>query len=256
MLPEILRGIASKLYVRAFRRHGVAIKINSRRYRVSSRVARGIPRRMDPPALRCWLELVRGRQAAIDAGANVGIWSVLAAAEMPAGARILAIEPSPVSYEILADCARVARGPARIIPVHGALSDHAGRARFTLDGPAAATNRLSTPSENGTSVEVPLFTLDALVAEQGLTPAVMKVDVEGAELLLLRGARATMREARPVVVLELHWGRELGATPQSLFDLTREYGYDVHDEGGLVIDSPETLAAQNFVILRPSSRRP
>ncbi len=119
-----------------------------------------------------------------------------------------------------------------------------------LDGPSAATNRLGASADKGESVDVPVMTLDEVLEAQGLTPSVMKVDVEGAELLLLRGASSTLRVARPVIVLELHWGRSLGATPESILKLTREYDYVLCGAGGRV-DSAEALLAQNFVIMRP-----
>jgi FkbM family methyltransferase len=252
MLPASMRRVARAIYVGAFKRRGVPIEINSKRYRVSSSVARGIPRRIDAPALPHWLGLVRGRESAVDAGANIGVWSVLAAAEMPAGARIVAVEPAPASFEILEDCARVSEGPARIIPVRGALGDHVGTTRLVLDSPSAATNRISEDPSQGNTVEVPLLTIDVLLAEHALSPAAIKIDVEGAELLVLRGARQTMRDARPVVVLELHWGRDLGAHPQAILDVAGEYRYTLHDDDGRIVASSDALLRQNFVIMRPA----
>ena len=256
MLRKAIREIARAVYVRAFRRRGVVVRINSRRYRVSSSIARGLPPRIDAPALRYWLEAVRGQKVAVDAGANVGIWSILAAREMPAGATILAIEPSPATFQILADCARVADGPATIIPFQGALGDHRGAARFIIDGPSSATNHLGTSSDEGKSVEVALVSLDEVLATRGLNPSVIKVDVEGAELLLLRGAGSTMRRLRPTVVLELHWGRELGSTPKAILQLAREYRYVLADENGDPVETADALLAQNFVIMRPADPAP
>ena len=256
MLRQTLRRIASSVYVRAFRRRGVVVRINAKRYRVSSTIARGLPREIDAPALGHWLDAVRGQQVVVDAGANVGIWSILAAREMPAGATILAIEPSPATFQILADCARVADGPASIIPFQGALGDHRGTARLMLDAPSAATNRLGASSDEGDSVEVPLVSLDEILATHGLTPSVMKVDVEGAEVLLLRGASSTMRRVRPTVVLELHWGRELGSTPQAILQLAREYRYELADEKGNPVETADALLAQNFVVMRPAGTSP
>lgn len=247
----MIRGVARTLYTRLHRRRGVSIEINSRRYRVSSSIARGIPRRIDAPALRHWLDLVRGRATAIDAGANVGIWSVLAAAEMPASARILAVEPAPGSYEVLADCARVSEGPARIVPVHAALGDHVGTAHLEIDGLYAPTNRL-TQSASHHSVEVPLSTIDALVQEYALTPAAIKIDVEGAELLVLRGARHTMREVGPAFALELHWGSDMVPRPNVILELARDCNYAVYDDAGRAVTTPDVLLRQNFVIMRPA----
>ena len=249
---DLVRRAARALYTRIYRRRGVLIDINSKRYRVSSSVARGIPRSIDAPALRHWLALVRGCDAAVDAGANIGVWSVLAAAEMPQGARIVAIEPAPAAFEILADCARVADGHARIIPVHAALGDHGGVARLTLDGPIAATNRLSPESGGNPGTEVPLRTLDSVLAELTLDAAVIKIDVEGAELSVLRGASRTLTSVRPTVVLELHWFTELGVTPEAILELSREYRYALYGDDGRVVHEPEALLRENFVVMRPA----
>ena len=249
---ELMRRAARALYTRIHKRRGVVIDINSKRYRVSSTVARGIPRRIDAPALRHWLALARASESAIDIGANIGVWSVLAATEMRPGARILAVEPAPASFAILADCARVAEGPARIIPVQAALGDRAGAAWLTLDGPIAATNRLSAGPARAGAIEVPLRTLDSLLVEHELDPVVIKIDVEGAEVSVLRGARKTMTSARPTVVLELHWGGELGSSPEAILELSGEYGYALYEDSGRVVHDPQTLLRENFVVMRPA----
>jgi FkbM family methyltransferase len=217
---------------------------------VSASVARGVPREIAAPALQCWLDLVRGQNAAVDIGANIGIWSVMAAAEMPAGASVLAVEPAPASYDVLVDCARVAEGPARIIPVQCALGDRDGTAWLALDSPMAATNRLSNAS-GPQGVEVRLLTLDALLDAYHMVPAVIKVDVEGAELVVLRGAARTLCEARPTVVLELHWGRDLGAAPETILGIADEHGYTLNDGAGTVLADAEAVRARNFVIMLP-----
>lgn len=247
----IVRRTARWVYERLHARHGVAVSINGRSHRVSAMIARGIPSRIDSPALPVWLDFVRGRDAAVDAGANIGLWSVLAAAEMSPGGRLLAVEPGPGAFHVLTDCARVSEASARILPVHAALGDRGGVGFLKIDSPLAATNRLTDGDDEAGTVEVPLITLDELLFERQLTPAAIKIDVEGAELHVLRGARVTLREVRPLVVLELHWGGSMGVSPDALLDLASESRYALYDEANGPIASREALARRNFVIMRP-----
>jgi hypothetical protein len=53
-------------------------------------------------------------------------------------------------------------------------------------------------------VQVRAIRLDDLAREEGIRPDVLKIDVEGAELWVLQGAREILREARPLILLELH----------------------------------------------------
>lgn len=248
-----MRRYGRALYQRLHGRRGVLVEINGRRHRVSARVARGIPRHIDAPALPLWLDAVRDQHCVLDVGANIGIWSILAAARMRRGSRVIAVEPSPGSFEILRDCARVNDAPARIVPVHAALSDRPGTALLHLDQPTAPTNRLTRVGD-GATVPVRVMTVDGLCAEEGLRPGAIKMDVEGWELLVLGGARATLDRDRPLVVLELHWGGETNLQPEQILSFARSLGYILTPAAGSPIRDVDELLRQNFVLMRPSPR--
>ena len=55
---------------------------------------------------------------------------------------------------------------------------------------------------------VPVVTVDAVVERFGVSPHVIKIDVEGAEYAVLQGARATLLDARPTIALSLHSERQ------------------------------------------------
>jgi len=144
----------------------------------------------------------------LDVGANVGIFAVPVAEHLGAEGKVYAFEPAPDMAEELLQGAEAAGVADRIDLRQMAL----GAERSTLalrvdpDDPSDATKR-SLFVEGDVVAEVPVWPLDELVASGELTlqPRLnaVKIDVEGAEVLCLRGMRSTLGEQRPhLVVIE------------------------------------------------------
>lgn len=138
-----------------------------------------------------------------DVGANVGRWSraLLAAASAEGRAadlRLHAFEPDAGAY------ARLERAldgaPAILSPV--ALSDRHGTSAFHAVAPAAGTNSLHpAPGTTATAETVSTITLDSYAARSGVPRfALVKIDTEGHDLTVLRGARGLLAEHRIAVV--------------------------------------------------------
>ena len=136
-------------------------------------------------------------QTFFDIGANAGYFSLLWSRSVGASGRVVAVEPLPRNIEFL-ERHLAMNGISNVHVVRKAISDHRGTARFCVDG--HSTSRLS--DSGGLLVQV--TTLDDLVEELGCPPDVMKVDIEGAELELLRGAKQVLENDRPVIFLALH----------------------------------------------------
>jgi FkbM family methyltransferase len=131
---------------------------------------------------------------AVDAGANCGAHTITM---LSAGARVHAFEPNP-------ELARKLEGWGREnLTVHrAALSDRRGMATFYFaenDGYGSLRIRPHHPIRVVGSCQVPVWRLDDLE----LSPKLIKADVEGEEVSLLKGAWATLAGARPLVLVEL-----------------------------------------------------
>jgi FkbM family methyltransferase len=140
---------------------------------------------------------------AIDAGANLGWYSVLLARLSASQARVLAFEPEPANRALLQENLAL-NGADTVEVVPAALSDHAGTA--TLHRYAAKNlgrHALRAEGHSGTAIEVPLLTLDEALAQRGLERqpiAVLKADVEGHEPELLRGAAAALQRTQVLLM--------------------------------------------------------
>jgi len=146
----------------------------------------------------------------VDAGANIGYMTSLLAARVGPTGRVLAFEPHPMLAELLRrNVDEMARTfPKAPIEVHQvALSDSVGTARLLCPEEFSANQGLGFLSTGGDGVQVPTIRVDDLLGD-GVV-AVMKLDVEGHEPAVLRGASRLLGERRlRHVVFEDHHGSE------------------------------------------------
>jgi FkbM family methyltransferase len=167
---------------------------------------------------------------AVDIGAHAGQYALIMAARAGQAGTVVAFEPDPEARALLAR--NVALNPDVKPPIVEPLAV-AGQdgtvVLFSGAGSAQSSIARSAASAGGgravTEVTVGVTTLDRYLRERALTPAWVKIDAEGAEIRILRGARGVLAgDAR--IVCELHpyaWA-ELGDTFEDLLDLVGASG--------------------------------
>jgi FkbM family methyltransferase len=138
-----------------------------------------------------------------DIGANCGVFS--AACLISAhSVRVVAVEPDPVTFKVLESNLR----DYNSIVINKAVSDTAGTAELLIPNRGRATSTIVTVGSSTqmggirSAIRVETTTVDDLVAEYG-PPALIKVDVEGAEALVIRGAEKTLTEHSPILHIEV-----------------------------------------------------
>jgi FkbM family methyltransferase len=127
----------------------------------------------------------------LDVGANVGAYALLFGRWVRPGGRVYAFEPAPDTFEGLAGHVRLNGLEDVVTPVRAAVSARSGTGALVADG-VAGTNRLADAVDAGAQ-RVETVSIDDFCAREGIVPTLIKVDVEGAELDVLRGARETIR---------------------------------------------------------------
>lgn len=170
----------------------------------------GLP---DPMEMRFLLRFLAAGDVFVDVGAHLGLYTVLASS-VP-GVHVVALEPSTESFALLGENLELNGIGAEVTAVAAAAGSRPGRA--TLSTGADAMNGLVDGGRPGEEVEV--TTVDHLVADLGLPGvAAIKIDVEGAELDVLRGAAQVLRHRRPVLIVEVN-------DPEGIDAFARAEGY-------------------------------
>jgi FkbM family methyltransferase len=165
---------------------------------------------------------LRPGDAFLDVGANVGVYSLLAADLVGPDGRVEAVEPDATAAARLRE--NVARNGLLQVHVHEcAAADRDGAVEF-LQG-RGTQNRISAGLDAGERTSVPAIRLDELIGARRF--AMGKMDIEGAEPLALRGASPALAAANPPVWLLEFTGlmRAYGFSEEGVAGWLRERGY-------------------------------
>ena len=203
------------------------------------------------------LELLKPEDVALDIGANFGIWSLLAATRITDG-RIHAFEPVPDTARRLRD--HVELNDARAIEIHQlALGAEKGSMPFfaTTSGNSGASALVRRRAED-VEIRVEVVTLDDWIEREKIERIdLMKVDVEGAEMLVFRGARRLLSsESAPILFFEIDDDlcADFGTTARDVKQLLIDYGYAIyrwHEAGARVVSLDERQPHEDLFALKP-----
>ena len=187
--------------------------------------------------------LLRSGDVALDVGANQGAHTAVMAEAVGSTGAIFAFEPIPMLFHGLR--ARFKDQPfIRILPL--AISDTDATAKFFVNTTnvsfcSGLRNQDAFSRGTSSSMEIQTRRIDSLEFLNTSSIRLVKFDVEGAELLALRGASELLRRTRPVCVFE--WGDAVadayGALPGDMWTFWKKHGYSLCDVRGTPIKSED-----------------
>ena len=180
---------------------------------------------------RLIVRAVKPGMVAVDVGANLGVHTLaLARAVGPAG-RVHALEPDPANFRLLARAVAEA-GAAQVTLHRAAAAAQAGEIDLHLSPVNRGDHRLHPEAARRTRLRVPVVVLDDLLA--GEPQVFVKIDVQGAEVAVLRGLERTLaRNPALGVLCELSPGllRQAGTDAEVLFAVLRARALRPHRVG-------------------------
>lgn len=161
----------------------------------------------------------------VDVGANIGFFSLRFGRWVGPTGRVVAIEPEARNIASLRRRVQRAGLSDVITCVQAVAADRSGQLRLALTPGHPGDHHLA---ETGKPVQA--VTLDELFAQDPRQVSLIKIDVQGAETMVIAGARRLLERQRPAVFVELHEPSlaRLGSSPRELLDTLVQLGFAGH----------------------------
>lgn len=205
----------------------------------------------DWPEMQAWRQILQPADLFIDVGSNVGSYALWAA---DLGARVIAIEPSPQAVRRLRENVQLNDFPITVLEC--GLAAEPGEMTLTSDKDTV-NHLLTDPAATGDRITVD--TLDNVLGDRHAGG--VKIDVEGAERLVLEGARRALSQGR-IDVLQLEWNamsdHVFGEPRAVAAQILTDYGYEFMrptDHGVLRPSSAELVGRHDLFAVSPAYRK-
>ncbi|HZK80499.1 MAG TPA: FkbM family methyltransferase [Humisphaera sp.] len=185
---------------------------------------------------------LRAGMTFFDVGANAGFFSLLGSSIVGTSGKVVSFEPHPETAEQLR-AQMAANSVNNVTVVEAAVCEKIGTHKFS-DDTAAVMAALDTAKAATRTVTVKTTTLDHEVQSKSV-PDVLKIDVEGAEIDVIRGAKQLIAQRRPILLVEIHSNELAAEYDKAMADLS----YNTHSLSGSEISAAES--GERFVISTP-----
>lgn len=163
----------------------------------------------------------------LDVGAHWGLFGLAAVRYGGSKVKVTAVEASPAAAKILKHNFVLNSSSSQVTLVNCAAGECAGEINMLTTGAGGADYYVIPSSPRPDTTTVRQVALDEICRVSGFVPSHLKIDVEGYEEEVIRGAERTIRSARPIVFLELHGSIILKRQrkPESVVTLLQDFGY-------------------------------
>jgi FkbM family methyltransferase len=204
--------------------------------------------------MRRFASLIQPGDTVFEVGGHIGFIAQFFSRKVGRNGQVHVFEPGQQNQQFLRQNIARCRNCAHI---DAAVSDKTGQATFyeenvggfmnSLDADFAPSSDIAASQGVGLQItprHVQTITLDAYALRHGLSPNFIKIDVEGAELAVLRGATAVLVHARASRV-------EVARDKAAVFDILTNAGFTLSTETGTAITKPSQMHGNVFGTRRP-----
>jgi len=214
--------------------NGVPVTINNFRLKLPTRHYRMFPHDYEKSSFDFFRKHCKKGATTIDIGAHIGLYSVFFA--KLTGGKVYSFEPTPSTVDVLKETIRINKCNGQVTVIQAAVSEKPGTAVFfTSKTEDVSTSNslvdfdLGEAYQREGSYEVTVTSVDEFVKDNNLTVNFLKIDAEGVELEVLKGARNTFLQQKPVAILGLHpfaYANKVSTLSQ-IWDLLVEYKLNI-----------------------------
>ncbi len=231
-IQSISRFFSWQLYKRVFQRSidiqllpGVKIRCYPDSHSAAAVLYCGL---YDYDEMNFLLRYLRDEDSFLDIGANVGVYTLMAASKIKSGS-IYSFEVLPKNYNRLEENVDLNQFQ-HVKPYKLAVSDFTGTTALNLAGGDSMPFITLTATDN--TITVPTDMLDNLLQNKSFANLTLaKMDIEGAEILAFKGATSLLKQQRPYVwILEINDAvNNFGYHKQDVADFLQDYGYHLYN---------------------------
>jgi FkbM family methyltransferase len=178
-------------------------------------------------------QLIKTGMTVVDIGANIGYFTLLAASLVGEKGKVFAFEPEPSNYALLVENIEV-NGYKNIIPLQKAVSNEAGKVKLFVDTVTSGEHSLFKAAvERETknfaeAITVDVVSLDEFLKDNECAIDVIKMDIQGAEMMALLGMAKTIENNNDLQIFTEYWPYGLqksGFSPQEYWNKLMQFGF-------------------------------
>jgi len=197
------------------------------------------------------LQILREGDTFLDIGANVGYYTLIAAKRVGETGRVYAFEPDPESFAILERNLRI-NGLSNVTAEQKAVSSGKGILTLYIAPRNKADHRIYKDGDYVATVKVDAVSLDDYFKGNDRPIHAVKIDTQGAEVLILRGMENLLRRNPDAVIFIEFWPhglKGLGNTGRELLDILKAHDLQIFDLGATSADITELAVADESRLL-------
>ncbi|WP_304918525.1 FkbM family methyltransferase [Methylophaga sp.] len=205
----------------------------------------------EPTETRCVIEILSPNDFVIDVGANIGYYTVLFSKLIGSQGEIIALEPDKKNFSILSLNVKLNQ-IKNVKLLCAAASDFQGDGMLYSSNWNFGDHRIYPSQDQSSGNNIKLITLDDLIKQRGKAPKLLKIDCQGAEIMILKGLKESLNSVmRPKSIIVEFWPygiTQSGGEVKELLDLLPSSEYVLWDISRWH-DSPKRTSIANLEAL-------
>ncbi len=186
--------------------------------------------RYEPYESKLVREYVKSGMIVYNIGANLGYYALLASECVGPSGQVVAFEPEPKNLELLRRTI-LENGCANVVLVSSAVSERSGEATLSLSPTNSGDHQLRMEAGRE-HIQVSTVSIDDFISQGQAPPDAIIMDVQGAELDVLRGAESLLRSNAPLILFTEFWPGGLNERhtngAREMLDILKRAGFQIH----------------------------